>query len=210
VAVEKVRRGSARLLLRQLEGRLALHGAAVAVEGNVGVLLGRSGQGKSTLAAALCQGGAAELFADDAVALDEGPGGYRITPFERDHWLDAYAREATGGGGPPATSDEGKAPVRAARVGEATAPLRALVELAFTDVAEPRLVARGPMDAMASLVPQVVRFVLDEPEPHRRELEALADLVARVPSFRLERPRRLDRLARSRELVRQLLLGATP
>ena len=94
--IEKVRLGSASLLLRHLQGKLALHGAAVAVGGRAMILLGRSGQGKSTLAASLCARAGATLFSDDAVALDPGPspGTYVLSPVERNHWLDAPARQA--------------------------------------------------------------------------------------------------------------------
>ena len=61
--LDKVRSGSALLLVRHLEGRLALHGAVVAEGDRAVALLGRSGQGKSTLAAAICASGST-LYSD--------------------------------------------------------------------------------------------------------------------------------------------------
>lgn len=209
--IEKVRLGSASLLLRHLQGKLALHGAAVAVGGRAMILLGRSGQGKSTLAASLCARAGATLFSDDAVALDPGPspGTYVLSPVERNHWLDAPARQALraaqslpGGG----DVGEDKRPVAAPQVGSASAPLVAIVDLAFGDDETPRLTAVGRgIDAIAALVPQAVRFVVDEPELQRRELEALAELVERVPVYRLVRPRRLDLLEQAHPLLLDLL-----
>lgn len=244
----KIERGSARLLLRHLEGRLAFHGAAVALEGRALVLLGRSGDGKSTLGAWLCAHAGAALFADDAVALDpalpapaasrrdEDLGGedstgaarWQVAAGERDHWLDAAARAALGlststsaaspaaaelaGSGVAADADEpdDKWPLPTLRAGEGTAELVAFVELAFADVESPRLVKLHDVDALAALIPQAVRFVLDEPALHRRELDSLVALVESVPVYKLERPRDLARLARTGELAAHILRGGKP
>ncbi|CAN5861458.1 hypothetical protein BH11MYX4_BH11MYX4_42330 [soil metagenome] len=209
--IEKVRLGSANLLLRHLQGKLALHGAAVEVRERALVLLGRSGQGKSTLAASLCARAGATLFSDDAVAIDAGPtpGTYVLSPVERNHWLDAPARQAlleAQGSRADAGDDDSKRPVAAPRVGAESAPLVAIVDLAFGDDETPRLIAVGRgIDAIAALVPQAVRFVVDEPELQRRELEALAELVDGVPVYRLVRPRRLEQLERAHPLLLDLL-----
>lgn len=203
--VDKVRRGGANLLLRHLQGKLAIHGAAVALGSRALILLGRSGRGKSTLAASLCMHAGTTLFSDDAVALDPGPsvGTYVVSPVESNHWLDLPARRAVLG---TASDGEGKTPVRAARVGSRSAALVAIVELAFFEGETPRLTVVGSgMEAIGALVPQAVRFVLDEPDLQRRELEALADLVERVPVYRLERPRGLDKLELAHPLLLQLL-----
>lgn len=210
--VDKVRRGGAQLLLRHLEGKLAIHGAAVALGPRAIVLLGRSGHGKSTLAASLCTHAGATLFSDDAVAVDPGPssGTYVVSPVESNHWLDALARSAVLGA--PGTAKghaadgERKSPVRAARTGCGSAALVAIVELVFSDADTPRLTAvDSGMDAIGALVPQAVRFVLDEPDVHRRELEALAALIEHVPVYRLERPRSLDMLEIAHPLLLDLL-----
>lgn len=194
----KIRRGSARLLLRQLGGKLALHGAAVGFGDRAVVFLGRSGHGKSTLAAAMCARRDAVLFADDAIAIDESPNGYSITASEVDHWLDGPSRVALG----LANDGAGKLPVRCDRPASHDARLVMFVDLAFDDGASvPRLGPLHGLEAVACLVPQVVRFVLDEPELHRRELESLMNLVDRVPVLRLERPRRLDLLDAALDLV---------
>lgn len=205
--IEKVRLGSATLLLRHLQGKLALHGSAVAVGDRALILLGRSGQGKSTLAASLCASAGATLFSDDAVALDPGPslGTYVISPVERNHWLDAPARAAVRKGN-DAGDGAAKRPLAALRVGTSSAQVLAIVDLAFGDDATPRLHALGRgVEAIAALVPQAVRFVVDEPEFQRRELEALAALVEHVLVYRLVRPRGLDQLESAHMLLLDLL-----
>jgi len=170
------------------------------------VLLGRSGQGKSTLAASLCARAGAALFSDDAVAIDRGAaaGEYLVSPVELNHWLDGSARRALAQD--TTAEDDGKVPVPATVVGDASVPLAAIVELVFVNEGPARLVpVRSGIEAMAALVPQAVRFVVDEPELQRQEVEALADLLHDVPVFRLERPRGLDMLEAAHPLILGLL-----
>lgn len=200
--VEKIRRGSAWLLERHLQGRISLHGSAVAVRGRAIVFLGRSGAGKSTAAAAACAKGA-ELLADDAVALDFDAPTQRwmVQPRERDHWLDHDARIALG----RPSSGDAKEPIRASRASQQPVPLALFVELAFGEGEEPKVSRLHGVGALASLVPQVARFILDEPGRQRRELDLLHAIVDTAPVFLLERPRRMERLAMSADRVFDLL-----
>ena len=50
-------------------------------------------------------------------------------------------------------------------------------------------------------MPQIVRLVIDEPDLQRRELDALLQLLARVPMTSIERPRRFDLLEATTDLV---------
>lgn len=200
--VEKVRRGSARLLLRHLEGKLALHGAAVCHRGRAVILLGRSGQGKSTLAASLCRHGAT-LLSDDAIALECRDGAYFVEPVESNHWLDEAARLALGH--PSAGDWKLGIPGPAA---DAPGVLVGIVALEYGNEASEALSMHrvpGGLESMALLVPQTVRFILDEPQVQRREFEQLGDLVAKIPVFCLQRPRDLARLDASTATVLTLL-----
>lgn len=199
--VEKVRRGSARLLLRHLAGELSLHGAAVGRAGRAVVLLGRSGQGKSTLGAYMCRARGVEFLADDAVALAEDQGRWSVEPLEEDHWLAPDAAAALGVG----QGEAWKLPVPPQRRG-GRSELAAAVELRYAEGA-PRLARLSGLDAMHALVPQVVRFVLDEPELQRRELADLSRLVAAVPVFGLARPRGLGLLDGAADVIDDLLTG---
>jgi hypothetical protein len=200
--IEKIRRGSAFLLLRELSGSLALHGAAVVAGGKAAVLLGRSGQGKSTLAAALCRAGAA-LLADDAVALEPvelaGKARWNVLPQEADHWLDADALRAIGG---PPLEATGKVPVASARVAEHPVAVACFIELRFGGE-RPSLARLHGVEAALGLVPQIARFILDDPERQRRELDLIHRLVDEVPCFALERPRAYERLDETVELLRR-------
>ena len=219
-AVAKIERGSVRLLLRHLAGELALHGAAVARGSRAVVLLGRSGDGKSTLAAWLCTRRGAALLADDATAIDEiavpmpvshGQGvvpRWVVLPAEGDHWLDEAARFAVGLDLPAhANGVRGKAPVAAARSDSGAAALHGFVALVFSDVPAPRCTRLRDVDAIATLVPQTVRFVLDDPAAQRRELDRLAALVETVPVYQLERSRDLAQLDATGALVDNVLRG---
>lgn len=200
--IEKIRRGSARVLLRHLEGKFSLHGACVGDAGRAVVLLGRSGQGKSTIAAWLCERGLS-LFADDAIALERSMDGYDVEPFETNHWLEPSAIEALGWRVP----GDWKAPVECKRAGKSNARIIGIVELVYVDeLRSPRLVRiERTLDAMTTIVPQVVRFVLDEPEVQRRELETLAWLFDTTPFYRLERPRGFAHLAAAASLLQDLV-----
>lgn len=197
--VEKLRRGAARLCLHHLEGKIALHGAAVAIGGRAAVLIGKSGQGKSTLAASLCTDHGGTLYADDAVALERASSSeWTVKSLEQEHWLDAAARRAVLG---DETTYANKEPIPAARVGTADVPLAVVVDLAWGDVEEPYLVRQKGVAALGCVLPLVVRFVLDDPEAHRRELDQLHGLVATVPIVRLVRPQNLRYLRETSRLV---------
>jgi hypothetical protein len=205
----KIERGSIQLLLRQLAGKMALHGAAISAGGKGVVFLGRTRQGKSTLAAALCTQNGVSLLSDDAVAVDAAQKRFVLVGLEEMHWLDAAARRAIFESGSfterTDESDRDKRPI-AAPSSTAHSELVAIVDLVFVE-APPRLVRVGALDAMSALVPQAVRFLLDDPAVNRRELEALGHMVDHVPMFRLERPRSLALLTKSCDLVHDLLLS---
>jgi len=204
--IEKIRRGSAWLLLRHVEGRLGLHGSAVSAGGRAVVFLGRSGEGKSTFAAAMCRRGC-DLLADDAVGVEErGPARWDVVPHEMDHWLDAEARRALGA--PPSTLE--KEPWRSARAASAPVPLAVFVELAFIEGSAPRLIRRQGSHAVQSLIPQVARFVLDEPERQRRELDALHAVIEHAPVYLLERPRAFEQLDLTVDMILELVGVSAP
>jgi hypothetical protein len=197
----KLERGAARILLWQLEGKLALHGAAVAIDGDALLVLGGSGSGKSTLAAALC-GSGGELVADDAIAVQEGDPP-RVLPTETDHWLDEGARQALGLAGTPARRD--KAAIVASMPAPAPRRIAHIVTLEWGhDTGVTGIETLRGTAAMAAMLPHVVRFVLDDPATQRRELDALHAIVARVPVHVVRRERSFAALGEAVDALRAL------
>ena len=208
--VEKIQRGIVALLLRHLRGELGVHGAAFSIGDRAAVLVGASGKGKSTLAAYACAQRAAALVADDAVALERDSADvWNAVPLERDHWLDDDARRAVGVSGPTAGVGY-KAPERARAVATSPIPVGAVAVLEWAEVERPRCVRIHGMEAMAALLPLIVRFVVDEPELQRRELDLISDLVTRVPIVRLVRPRALGALPETVDAIITTLQEGKP
>lgn len=202
--VEKLKGGAVQLFLHHLAGKIGLHGAAFEIEGRAAVVVGKSGQGKSTLAAGMCRHAGASLCADDAVALERTAEGWFVKALEAEHWLDSRARQALLG--EPSVS-ESKEPVPAPRVSTRDTRLAFIADLVYADVDAPRIVVYTGLEAMAALLPLVVRFVLDVPSLQRQELDQLHDLVTAVPVIRLVRPRDLACLSASIDLVASALRG---
>jgi hypothetical protein len=207
--VEKIRRGTAALLVRHLRGHLGLHASAVQHEGAAIAFVGASGQGKSTLAAYACSDHGAALIADDALAVEREGGSERwlAVPLEREHWLERDACEALGF---EVGAAEQKASRLAVRAAEQPAVLSAIVLLDFANRAQPELLRLTPVEALAALVPMVLRFIVDEPAAQRLELDALASLLEHVPIVRLERPRGLVYLPDAFEAVVSYLAEGSP
>lgn len=204
--VEKLRRGAVRLLLAHLEGKIPLHASAVAIDGRAVVFVGGSNLGKSTLAAALCDYASASLLGDDAVVIERRGDAFHVVALEESHWLDGASAHALGR--PDAFSD--KVPLVPRRIDVQSAALAMIVHLEFSDTCErPRLVPVVGLDAIAGLLSQLTRFLVDDPAVARRDLAALADLVDRTRVFRLERPRQLDLLRHTAVAVAASAIGET-
>ncbi len=205
--VEKLRRGAVMLLLAHLEGSIPLHASAVAVEGRAVVFVGESSFGKSTLAAAVCDFAGASLLGDDAVVIERRWDGFHVVALDESHWLDGIAARALG----RSEEVEEKRPLEPRRADVKSAPLAAIVHLAFSDDAATaaRFVAIEGLEAIGGLLSQLTRFVVDDPIVAKRDFSALADLVDRTPILRLERPRRLALLRETAASVVALVSKGT-
>ena len=205
--VEKLRRGAVKLLLAHLAGRIPLHASAVAIDGRAIVFVGGSSLGKSTLAAAMCDHAGASLLGDDAVVVERRADAFHVIALEESHWLDAASARALGR--PDHLGD--KLPLVARRIDVKSAPLAMIVHLAFSDSREqPCLVPVAGLEAIAGLLAQLTRFVVDDATVARRDLAALAELVDRTRVVRLERPRRLDLLRKTALAVAASAKGQGP
>lgn len=206
VEIEKLRRGAVRLLLAHLAGAIPLHGAAVALDGHAIVIVGGTGLGKSTLAAGFCDLAGASLLSDDAVVIERRGDVHDVVAVEERHWLDADSARALGR---PYEPDAEKAPMVPARCDVRHAPLAIVLHLAFVEGDAARLVPVEGLAAVGGLLTQLTRFVVDEPSTAKRDLTLLADLVTTTRIARLERPRRLDLLRQTVDVVIAAIHGKT-
>ncbi len=205
--VAKLQNGPVRALLRHLEGKVTMHGATIAWGGEAVCLLGDSGQGKSTLSAALCLRHGAALLGDDVAHLERDGDAVWVTPAFEDHSLTAEACAALGLAVAPDARRE-KTPAQASRRDE-PARLRAFVVLAFGGAA-PVLTRLAGFRALGPVVSGMARFVLDDPAVTARDLAAAAELARAVPVYELSRPRDLSRLSECEGALRSLLVEGEP
>jgi hypothetical protein len=204
---EKLRRGVVALLLAHLGGAIPLHASAVAVDGRAVVFVGSAGFGKSTLAAAMCELAGASLLGDDGVAIERCASGFEVVALHEDHWLDAAAAREIGRSHDAADT---KRPISPRRIDVARAPLALIAHLAFTASASgPKLEPVSGVEAVAGLLSQLTRLVVDDPVIARRDLAALADLVEQTPVVRLERARAFGLLRPTCALVARAIRNGT-
>jgi len=195
--VAKLRASAVPALLRHLRGGLALHASAVAFDGRAVAFLGDSGAGKSTLAFALStvKAGQYALLSDDCLSVSEG----LVLPGDQSSWIDGPAKVALG------VSDDGpRSAVPALRVAGSPASLRWFVHLEF---GEQICVTRLQGSAVAGILTRaVIRFVVDEPEVLRADLERLANLAADTEVLRLVRPRGWEHLPATMSTLASVLV----
>jgi hypothetical protein len=198
-STEKLRRGVGQAVIRHLSGRLSLHASAVELNGRALVLVGASGAGKSSLAAALCLRKGAALLSDDMTALDHDP--YRVQPGDDAHCLDDGSLSALGtrNDGP---AWEGKSWSRAAVVARGVVPLGAIVALAFSeDCQGPKLRQLRASEAARRVLPQVPRLPNAPPSAYMTEFDRVADLASRGAIVELVRPRSFAAMDAALELL---------
>lgn len=185
-AAERLERGLGRALVEQLRGVPSLHASVVAKAGRAIACVGQSGAGKSTSAALLCRMGY-RLLRDDIAPLGIDAEAVTVTPADDRHSLADDVVEALQLR-PLALQVDGKHYV-AAPAGTGSSRLVAIVAL-VTDEAATRVTRRRlrGMEAVAALVPCVVRFVVDDPARSAAELRMLSELCAKVPLHELRRP----------------------
>lgn len=220
--VAKVRAGLAAALVRHLRGGTTLHASSVSRGDRAVACLGRSGAGKSTLAAYLCLERGFDLVADDVVEVEIAKGRAMVVPTEADHWLEPASRRALGveaeppseapqapGPGPspsPSPSEEAKSCLRGQWVAARPAELVAAFSVSLDPtVSEPVLRRLRGQEAVAEVIPCLVRFVLDEPEVQVAEVARVAELLATVPLYALRAPRDFKALPRTAEVVEGMM-----
>lgn len=179
-------------------GRLVVHACGVATDRGVVALIGDTGAGKSTLAAACCARGAA-LVADDALVIDLARATTRVWPTADGLRLWDDMLVATGSdvaSGP--TAGKRRVPVTLAR---GPAPLTGLLLVGdthdraavFTDIA--------PAAARVALLPHLFRLDVGDPAESQRLFDAVHLLAQRVPMQHLAFPDGVDHLGPAADAV---------
>jgi len=193
--VEKVGRGQVRALLGHLQGKLSFHGAAAAIDGNAFLILGGSGAGKSSTAAALCALGLADFVADDTAPVEIRDGSAWIDRVEADHWLPDDTARALGHGPSGSRFKQRLAPPSSTQ--KATR-LITIVKLEFDDdLSHPSVRQLAGQEVFHALTTSMLRFVLDEAAVALRDFEQLTSLATIVPVFELKRPRGIESLEKN-------------
>jgi hypothetical protein len=189
-------------VLLGLERRTLLHGACLKLGDSAFALLGASGHGKSTLAAALVREGAS-LLTEDLLVLARTPSGWRVEPGAPSlHLLeDSYAALGTDLAGAAPKVREGKFAIGLPAAIAGPAPIEAVYVLdPPAPEAEARLTRLQGRRALLRIIEHLYGSAWIRP-PGETDLRFCADLVAGVPVHALSRPWHLDQVARTAELL---------
>jgi hypothetical protein len=167
-----------------LRHELVLHASAVQVDGHAIAFVGRSGMGKSTLAAALCDNGCG-LVADDVLRVDPIDSlTMRVYPGSTESRLRMAARDLADSApsGAVRPTADGRLALRPHARADRPLPLAACVvpSREAADVSVTRLTPSRALSRMLQF-PRVAGWT--EPASIARAFQALADLVERVPVF---------------------------
>jgi hypothetical protein len=205
--VAKAKCGTVAALVRHLQGKITLHGSAIAAPSGAIAFIGPSGAGKSTLAAAFAQERDVTPIADDIVCV-ELPSESRsvdlvkLMPTQTAAWLDRRARAALG----LDTSQAGKTAISFEKKSSAAIALNSVVLLTFSsDESPPVLSSLHGQECFAALSNSTLRFAIDEPAAQVREFGQFSVIATKCSVFELRRPRDLAKLPMSISLVRKRL-----
>lgn len=195
-----------RPLALSLQGKNMFHASAVELAGQAVAFAGRSGQGKSTLAASFARHGHGFLT-DDGLELSDTPEGHQAHPSHSSLrlWPDSLGQllPADAELADPiqhSTKSRVLADARLPHV-DKPLPLKAIYVLEREDVAEVSITEMKPAEALIGLVNHSFLLNIDDRAATARHFERVTDLARSLPIFRLDYPRRYDRLADVREAV---------
>ncbi len=177
-----------------LSGGLAFHASAIVSGGKAFAFLGASGQGKSTLASALCLRSKGLLLADDITHCAQSNDVWRARGVESQVWLTPSSQLALLGA---ESRTLGKEPLSLAS--ESEAPLAALVLLEEApEISVSRITG---LRAAEALLTQLIRLDLEDPVVQMRDLKHIELLLRAVPAFVLRRPFQFEELAKVLAIV---------
>jgi hypothetical protein len=178
-------------LLGHLRGEITLHSSCVAYQGVAMAFIGESLVGKSTMAALLCRDGARELVSDDLTSLRVEGSSITALPSDSAHSLRPDVAKAFG----LDPGDKPKLATAAMRCARDAVRLDVIVSLVFDESARtPVLRPMYGAEAFTALSLSTVRFVLDEPDILRKELDKLSRLAREARCYELRRSRDLTNM----------------
>lgn len=195
-------------LAQSLQGELVFHASAVSLNGGAAAFLGRSGRGKSTLAASFAAAGSAFLT-DDGLHLDKRAEGYWVHPSHPSIRLWSDSREAlihADAVMSPRVQYTNKSRVlsdpQLAACREAL-PLRRVYFLGDGLANDVVIEPMSPREALIGLVNHSFMLDTSTAAVMARHFDALSQMVSLPMYFKLDYPRRYDLLDRVHQAVQQ-------
>ncbi len=198
VALDKLDRGLVSALIGHLQGKVTLHASAVARSNRALAFAGKSGAGKSTMAAAFCAREGNELVADDTVSLvtaqqDDASAPPLAVPTQDVVWLRQQ-------------DSVPKIAYAPARKRQNEVSLAGIVHLSFDDQLKAPVLRRlRGQDAFEALAQSILRFAIDDAAVHSREFDQIVAIANGCPILEMRRPRDLAVLDQAVELATLLL-----
>lgn len=192
------------------QGRLVLHASAVELEGRAVAFVGRSGFGKSTLAASFASAGR-RLLCDDGLLLAKSAGAYRVVPGHASLrlWPDSeralFTHTLNRLSALEYTPKSRFAESEHLQFCDAERELAALFFLGPGSADSVSLTPMRPADALVELVKQSFLIDTEDREMLANHFDALSHLAASVIHYRLDYPRHYDVLPDVREIIGELL-----
>lgn len=198
------------VLLRK-RGGTALHAAGLSLHGRAFAILGGSGRGKSTLAAALIARGV-KLLSEDLLVLSQSERSFKAEPGATTMSLLPDAEAAFGKSiGRRANGRDGKVEFELGETSTAdSAPLTALFVLAPpASDSKPRIERLSPLAATAALMGQLygVPWI---GRPCKADLHFCSRVAHTTPVFMLIRPWALDMVPATADLLCRLVDAPAP
>jgi hypothetical protein len=186
-------------LVQGRSGRLSFHASAVATDSGAIAFVGKTGQGKSTLAAAFSAIGV-PFLTDDSLVLTEDDGTYLVEPGHPSLRLWDDSREALLAAATASTAAISYSEKARFAAGGAlpsfrrSLPLRAAYFLGDPGVPAVRFVRLRGAGLLLEWVRHSFLLDMDEPPALEAHFKAVAAFVADIPCYRLDYPRRYDSL----------------
>lgn len=201
-AVSSFHSGSVYGAAAWMNGYVPLHASAVVFDGGVHAFAGPSGEGKSTLVAALAERGL-ELFADDVLTLDTSGPSVRALPGHKrlKLWSDALKLVGANGHERVWPGVDKYFVGDGAETDRAPLPLSSLTLLESSADDEVSIVRLSGAARFLAISGACYRPEYRVPSNAATVFAKLAAIAHSVPTYRLSRPRNLDRFAQVVDVI---------